>query len=65
MCFVPSHALVILHDGSNYLLFLMSCVVIAFCLCNIDTMRYDTRYYFNERSKADMSQLNLPHGSEY
>ena len=28
-----------------------------------DAMRYDTRYYFNVRSKADMSQLNLPHES--
>jgi len=26
-----------------------------------DTIRYDTRCYFNVRSKADMSQLNLPH----
>ena len=25
-------------------------------------IRYDTRCYFNVRSKADMSQLNLPHG---
>jgi len=25
--------------------------------------RYDTRCYFNVRSKADISQLNLPHGS--
>jgi len=24
-------------------------------------LRYDTRCYFNVRSKADMSQLNLPH----
>jgi len=24
---------------------------------------YDTRCYFNVRSKADMSQLNLPHGT--
>ena len=29
---------------------------------NNDTIRYDTRCYFNVRSKADMSQLNLPHG---
>jgi len=28
------------------------------------TMRYDTRCYFNVRSKADMSQLNLPHGND-
>ena len=26
-------------------------------------IRYDTRCYFNVRSKADMSQLNLPHGT--
>jgi len=29
-----------------------------------DTIRYDTRCYFNVRSKADMSQLNLPHGTD-
>jgi len=29
-----------------------------------DRRRYDTRCYFNVRSKADISQLNLPHGSE-
>ena len=28
-----------------------------------DTIRYDTGCYFNVRSKADMSQLNLPHGT--
>ena len=26
-------------------------------------IRYDTRCYFNVRSKADTSQLNLPHGT--
>jgi len=26
------------------------------------TIRYDVRCYFNVRSKADISQLNLPHG---
>ena len=26
-------------------------------------IRYDTICYFNVRSKADMSQLNLPHGN--
>ena len=30
---------------------------LAFCC-------YDTRYYFNVRSKADISQLNLPHGTD-
>jgi len=29
-----------------------------------DTIRYDTRCYFNVRSKADTSQLNLPHGND-
>ena len=28
-----------------------------------DTIKYDTRCYFNVRSKADISQLNLPHGT--
>jgi len=30
----------------------------------VGRMRYDTRCYFNVRSKADMSQLNLPHGTD-
>ena len=29
-----------------------------------ETIRYDTRCYFNVRSKADMSRLNLPHGND-
>jgi len=28
------------------------------------TIRYDTRCYFYVRAKADMSQLNLPHGTD-
>ena len=28
------------------------------------TIRYHTRCYFNVRSKADISQLNLPHGTD-
>jgi len=28
------------------------------------TIRYDTRRYFNVRSKAHISQLNLPHGTD-
>jgi len=31
---------------------------------NYDTIRYDTRCYFNVRSKADISQLNLLHGTD-
>jgi len=37
-------------------------VFFAYFGCGIDTIRYDTRCYFNVRSKADISQLNLPHG---
>ena len=35
-------------------------------IVHIDTIRYDrpTRCYFNVRSKADISQLNLPHGTD-
>ena len=34
-------------------------------ICRVnDTIRYDTRCYFNVRSKADISQLNLPHGTD-
>jgi len=32
-------------------------------LCPRCCQSYDARWYFNVRSKADMSQLNLPHGS--
>ena len=35
--------------------------IIAICY---HTIRYDTRCYFNVRSKADISQLNLPHGTD-
>jgi len=30
----------------------------------LQLLRYDTRCYFHMRSKADMSQLNLPHGND-
>jgi len=30
----------------------------------LNTIRYDTRCYFNVRSKADINQLNLPHGTD-
>jgi len=33
-------------------------------LLRYDSIRYDTRCYFNMRSKANMSQLNLPHGTD-
>ena len=34
------------------------------CMCVCDTIRYDTRCYFNVRSTADISRLNLPHGND-
>jgi len=39
--------------------------VLSSVILSYDTIRYDTRCYFNVRSKADMnqSQLNLPHGT--
>jgi len=33
-------------------------------LLKMARLRYDTRCYFNLRSKADISQLNLPHGTD-
>ena len=30
----------------------------------MNTIRYDTRCYFNVLSKAGISQLNLPHGND-
>jgi len=36
----------------------------AFFRTLYDTIRYDMRYYFNVRSKADMSELYLPHGTD-
>ena len=33
-------------------------------LSRYDTIRYDTRCYSNMRLKADMSQLNVPHGTD-
>jgi len=38
--------------------------VISWMSAAMATIRYDTRCYFNVRSKADMSQLNLPHGTD-
>ena len=34
-----------------------------YCLNHLD-IRYDTRFYFNGRSKADVRQLNLPLGAK-
>jgi len=34
----------------------------SYAILLYDTIRYDTRCHINVRSKANMSQLNLPHG---
>ena len=34
------------------------------CCITTGSLRYDTRCYFNVHSKADISQLNLPHGTD-
>jgi len=46
--------------GRNYLMHPPMTIVAN----NLTTTRYDTRCYFNVRSKANMSQLNLPHGTD-
>jgi len=38
--------------------------IVGYICTDADTIRYDTRCYFNVRSKADISQLNLPHGTD-
>ena len=43
-----------------------SCNSVCLILVRVEnfTIRYETRCYFNVRSKAIMSQLNLPHGTD-
>ena len=42
------------------------CVIFGSVVKNQVSLRYDTiiRCYFNMQSKADMSRLNLPHGTD-
>ena len=51
-CVISCHR----HTGAT-LACLLGCII-------VDRLRYDTRCYFNVRSKADISQLNLPHGTD-
>ena len=39
------------------------CDVSDASICFASLSDYDTRCYFNVHSKADVSQLNLPHGN--
>ena len=45
-------------------LVIFSVTINQFVVYRYDTIRYDTRCYFNVRSKADISQLSLPHGTD-
>ena len=38
-------------------------LVVVVVVTSFNTIRYDTRCCFNVHSKADTSQLNLPHGT--
>jgi len=46
-----------------WLFVLYTCHFFLYQFTNV-VIRYDTRCYFNMRSKADISQLNLPHGTD-
>ena len=70
-CLVTRRALA-LQDGNTFVISRRCCSPCEHCRrcrtcdwlqlrCN--TIRYDTRCYFNVLSKADTSQLNLPHGN--
>ena len=56
----PNHYGYMLYLGLFVYLFLINSVQ------KYDTIRYDTRCYFNVRSKADIGlcKLNLPHGTK-
>ena len=48
---------------SHFLAVARSPSLLDILLLSLRLKRYDTGCYFNVRSKADMSQLNLPHGA--
>jgi len=53
------------HSSKEWMVTLVSQTRSKECkLVSYDTIRYDTRCYFNVRSKADTSRLNLPHGDD-
>ena len=39
-------------------------IPVSICARQYDTIRYEMLGYFDVRSKADMSQLNLQHGAD-
>jgi len=54
------------HDDStiNIVMAIIIIIIIIKAAPNAGKIRYDTRCYFNVRSKADMNQLNLPYGND-
>ena len=52
------------HGARSCRSFVPSAPPLCISALKYDTIRYDTRCYSNVRSKADMSQLNLPHGTD-
>ena len=58
-----SHHITRLHENTDY----QVCVNVLYASVDPQVMyrrpRYDAICYFNVRSKADMSQPNLPHGT--
>jgi len=53
----------LLHEADHDAVMWLESTATA-ALAKYDTIRYDTRCYFNVRLKADTSQLNLPHGND-
>jgi len=51
-----------LHVNATYVIHISD--ELTPCTGVFNTIRYDTRCYFNVRSKANMSQLNLSHGTD-
>jgi len=52
------------HDDSTINIVMAIIIIIIKAAPNAGSIRYDTRCYFNVRSKADTSQLNLPYGND-
>ena len=52
----------LVSDSTRRSLRLAGVSTCVWCREHSAVIRYDTRCYFNVRSKADISQLNLPHG---
>ena len=54
------------YSGKDILvkIYLPRMKVIAGFAVPVQALRCDARCYFNVRSKADISQLNLPHGTD-